>query len=326
MNSTEIHKYLISKSRNIYQEADLFHQNRRPIESYLDLLACPTNGNDQLIISESKLVTKQGLEYNIKDDVVDFRYTNTKQNLIDLEWKRLNQFLINYQRYLTPYTLINSLPIYSYIAEKTGLNKLKDARIIDVGGGTGQIFGTFFYHQESLEYFLLDPNLRLLHDQFLRLYPKLASFPIGHLLSYAENLPFKSSIADLVMSISSIDHFKDYKLFISESRRVLKDGGLILIASHLDVDSKTVFNGNPSELLKEFEGRSFSQKVYNRLALKYEYLSRKYHNKKRGTVEDDHTHSFENTLTIEAELQNQGFVVLQSEIFNRNFFVFAKKV
>ena len=236
IKTTELHQYLISKSRNVYQEAELFHQNRRPIESYTHLLACPTDSQQGVEYKNSKVITETGSTYACRDNVIDFRSQNTSLNAMDLEWQRLNQFLVNYQRFLTPYTLINALPIYSYIAEKTGLNKLQNARVIDVGAGTGQIFGTFFYHQESLEYFLLDPNLRLLHDQFLRLYPKLSSYPIGHLLCFAENLPFKNEIADLVMSISSIDHFKDYKKSIFKTQVTNYDRFIIeIIYINLDI-------------------------------------------------------------------------------------------
>ena len=53
-------------------------------------------------------------------------------------------------------------------------NPLKNIKVLDVGGGTGHTHCSFFQFPEEIEYYLLDPNLRLLHDQFLRLYPKLS--------------------------------------------------------------------------------------------------------------------------------------------------------
>jgi len=329
MNAQEIHSYLISKHRNIYQEAQLFNQNRRPITEYVNFLAHPLSPDIELNLKDNTLVASNKDEFSINNNVIDFRKVNSslQNSSTQKQWEELNSFLINYQQYLTPYVLLNSLPIYSYIAEKTGLNKLKNAKVVDVGAGTGQIFGTFFYHQESLEYFLLDPNLRLLHDHFLRLYPKLASYPIGHILCYAENLPFKAEFADLVMSFSSIDHFKDYKQFMSEAHRILKPGGHILIASHLDIQTvKDKVITTPTELLESKNTKTFKEKVLNRLALKSEYYARKYHNKKRGAVKDDHMHHFEDTAILEKALAEAGFQVEQAEVFNMNFYIKAKKI
>jgi ubiquinone/menaquinone biosynthesis C-methylase UbiE len=37
-----------------------------------------------------------------------------------------------------------------------------------------------------------------------------------------------------VTSISAIDHYSDYKKFMSEAHRILKPGGIIIIWSHVD--------------------------------------------------------------------------------------------
>lgn len=327
MDPKEIHNYMISQHRNIYQEAQLFEQNRKIIDSYLENLVHPFHTNLTFKLDDDKLVAENSDTFSVKNNVIDFRAIKVDDTKLHDQWAELNDTLVNYQKFLTPYVLLNSLPIYSYIGEKTGLNQIKNAKVIDVGAGTGQIFGTFFFNQESIEYYLVDPNLRLLHDQFLRLYPKLAHFPLAHILCYAENLPFKSGFADLVMSISSIDHFKDYKKFMVEAHRVLKTGGSILIASHLDsLTSKPPQIKVPKELTKDGSERSFTDKVYNRLVLKFEHYAKKYHNKKRGKVVDDHMHHFDDTKVLENSLKENGFIVEQAEVFNRNFFIKAKKI
>ncbi len=327
MNSIEIHDYLMSQHRNVYQEAQLFEQNRKEVSSYLNALAHPLHPEISFRIQGDKLVSENSDTFFIKNNVIDFRTTNADNSELHTQWKELNNTLVNYQKFLTPYVLLNSLAIYNYIGEKTGLNTLKNSTVVDVGAGTGQIYGTFFFNQESVNYFLVDPNLRLLHDQFLRLYPKLAHYPISHILCYAENLPFKSEFADLVMSISSIDHFKDYKKFMLESNRILKSGGYILIASHLDsLIGKPSLPKTPAELHIDTQPRSFVTKIYNRLGLKFEYYAKKYHNKKRGKIEDDHMHHFEDTKVLEAALKETGFVVELAEVFNHNFFIKARKI
>ena len=305
----------------------MFEQNRKEVKSYLNALVHPFHPEISFKIQGDRLVSENSDTFLIKNNVIDFRTSNADSSELHTQWRELNDTLINYQKFLTPYVLLNSLAIYNYIGEKTGLNNLKNATVVDVGAGTGQIYGTFFFNQESIDYFLVDPNLRLLHDQFLRLYPKLSHYPISHILCYAENLPFKSEFADLVMSISSIDHFKDYKKFIFESYRILKPGGYILIASHLDsLNEKPLSPKIPAELNSDIQPRSFAAKIYNRLSLKFEYYSRKYHNKKRGNIEDDHMHHFEDTKPLEAALKETGFEVEQAEVFNHNFFIKARKL
>lgn len=325
VNPSEIHRYLSGQHRNIYTEAQLFAQNRREVKSYLDILAHPEIKDEVLEIKGDNLASRNGDSFTIKDNVADFRFKRTDDSEQKEKWADLNKILLNYQQYLTPYVLLNSLPMYNYIGERTGLNKLQNANVVDVGAGTGQIYGTFFFHQESINYFLVDPNLRLIHDQFFRLYPKLVHYPMAHILAYAENLPFKSASVDLVLSISSIDHFVDYKQFMKDAHRILKSGGQILISSHIDA----VNNGKrstPKELVKGNTVRSVGQKVFNRIAVKSEYYARKYHNKKRGIVTDDHMHHFETTAPIETALTEAGFRVELAEVFSRHFFVKAQKI
>jgi ubiquinone/menaquinone biosynthesis C-methylase UbiE len=327
MDPIEIHNYMMSQHRNIYQEAQLFEQNRKSIDSYLENLVHPFDSSLSFKHIDDKLVAGNSDSFSVKNNVIDFRTLKADNSELHDQWSELNDTLVNYQKFLTPYVLLNSLPIYNYIGEKTGLNLIRNAKVIDIGAGTGQIYGTFFFNQESIDYYLVDPNLRLLHDQFLRLYPKLAHYPLAHILCFAENLPFRSDFADLVMSISSIDHFKDYKKFMAEAHRVLKTGGFILIASHLDsLTAKPAHVKIPSELNKDNSKRSFTTKVYNRLVLKFEHYAKKYHNKKRGKVGDDHMHHFEDTNILEKSLKEAGFEIEQAEVFNHNFFIKARKV
>ncbi len=259
----------------------MFSQNRRPVSEFTHLL----NNTD----------------YQIIDGVVDF----ISNESVESHWEKQNEKFLNYDRSLTPFTFLNSIPIDRYIAEKSGLHKLKDAVVLDVGGGTGHFRCSFFMYPEEISYYLLDPNIRLLHDQFIRMYPALLDLPIGHIRCFAEKLPFKDSMADLIVSSSAIDHYVDYKKFIAESIRCLKPGGKILISSHLK------------------NATSASSSIFNGFT---ENLSRLIFRLRSRVAINDHVHEFESIDSICSALEEAGFEILQQETFKQYFFIVGKKV
>jgi len=283
MDKANIFLELIDNKRNIYENATLFDQNRLDPKEYMHLL-------------------KDGLDYSIKNKILAYLENNTGDDF----WKDQNQKFLNYHKSLTPFTFFNSIPIDYYIAEKTDLHSIKDKTVIDVGGGTGHFLTSFFRQPETLLYFLVDPNVRLLHDQFIRMYPQLLDLKMGHILALGENLPFVDEVADLVVSSSSIDHMANYKEFLVESHRVLKVGGKLLISSHLKHAS-----------LKR--GRSI--KIENVL----ESGARFFHRLKNKVSMNDHVLEFEDTKTLENEIKGAGFNIDQSEIFKSYFFIVASK-
>jgi SAM-dependent methyltransferase len=69
----------------------------------------------------------------------------------------------------------------------------------------------------------------------------------------ATSLPFADSFADRVIALESAQHFKSFLKFIQESHRVLKKGGLIVIAIPV-VTSKSFWN-----VLQEYDIRFFKK-------------------------------------------------------------------
>lgn len=294
----------IDRERNIYELAELFAQNRRNVNEYLDILKDPES-NDPLLFSERELIGKR--KYSIDDNVVNF--TNAETN--SKEWQKLNEQFMNYHKSLSVYTLVNSMPINNYVAINSEIGLLKNVKVLDVGGGTGHSFATFFQFPETIEYYLLDPNLRLLHDQFIRLFPKLSYLKMGHILGNAENLPIKDSTFDVVTNISAIDHLDDYKKFISEAFRVLKPGGKFLVTSHLDVPPS-------QEDMTKTKTKLFSSSFWERLS-RYVYY------RKHAVGSDDHTLHLEDEKPIESALLEAGFKIKKQEVFKRYFYFVAER-
>lgn len=295
---------LIDKERNIYELADLHSQNRKNVEEYLDILQDPNTGKP-LTVEGDKL--KGEKSYSTEDNIADF----TSNDRTSEEWKRLNAQFLNYHKSLSVYTMLNAAPIINYVSFQSEIGTLTNAKVLDVGGGTGHVYCSFFQQPETIEYYLLDPNLRLLHDQFFRLYPKLSYLKMGHILANAEYLPIKDNSFDVVLNLSAIDHFDDYKKFIREAYRVLKPGGKFLVSSHLDIpESKEDSTSTRSKI--------FSHSFFER-------LSRYLYYKKHAVGGDDHTLHLEDEKPIEKALLEAGFKIEKQEVFKRYFYFVARK-
>lgn len=296
---------LIDKERNIYELAELYHQNRCPVETFMDILQDPKTGAEMKLVDNKLLGEK---EYLIKDNVVYFK---TDINISN-DWKKQNTQFLNYHRSLSVYTMLNSTPIISYLAYKSGFGNVKNKRVLDIGGGTGHTLTSFFQYPETIDYYLLDPNLRLLHDQFIRIYPKLVFLKMKHLIAQGEYLPFKNNSFDLLLSISAIDHMEDYKKFILESYRVLSPGGKLLISSHLDVKAAKMDR-------TKSRSKIFSSSFWERVA-RYLYY------RKHSVGNDDHTLHLENEMPIKNAMELAGFKIVGQEIFKRYFYLVGVKL
>ena len=293
--------------KNVYEPAELYEQNRREVKDYIENLRYPGFPDDELQISGESVGNEHGTA-EIQNDVVDFTHQHDNTGLE--KWNKLNKQFLNHHKSLTIYEIINGLAGNNYLSIVSGMGDLQNKVVVDVGAGTGHVYASFFRHPETIQYYLLDPNLRLLHDFFLRMYPSLALNKLAHILSYAEQLPLRSGFADVVMSLAAIDHYKDYEKFIYEAYRVLKADGILFISSHLDMPAKRqVVNVNGSGKLVRF----------------LERLTRHLYVRQNKVGHDDHTFHFENTEPIVKCMNNVGFKIIDNVVFDANFYIKAIK-
>jgi|GEM_PF-1151958 len=68
----------------------------------------------------------------------------------------------------------------------------------------------------------------------------------------AQQIPLPDNSVDAIVSFETIEHLDDYKLFVAEIRRVLRDDGIVIIST----PNATVFPGNDFHT-KEFEIEEF---------------------------------------------------------------------
>jgi len=305
----EIFFPLIDKERNIYECSELYSQNRKEVSEYYTNLINPDYPDDKLDFTANCLTgvnSKKTIKIN--DNVVSFIDEPDKTNK---EWERLNTQFMNYHKSLSVYTMVNSMPLINYIALKSKVGLVKNKTVVDVGGRTGHTQCSFFQNPETIEYYLVYPNLRLMHDQFIRMFPKLTYLKMGHILAYAEKLPFVNDFADIVLSLAAVDHYKDYDLFIKDSWRILKKGGMLFVSSHLDIPP-------PKEDQTKIKNKLFSFSFFER-------LSRYIYYKKYKVGSDYHTFHFKDTSLLEESIVKAGFKIEETHVFKKNFYIIAYK-
>lgn len=94
------------------------------------------------------------------------------------------------------------------------------ARALEVGCGTGYWLGAL---SPTLGAFGLDPSPEMLRLARLRA-------PIADLVqARAENLPFAPGSFQLVFCVNALHHFPDPRRFPTDSRRILRSGGHLLV-------------------------------------------------------------------------------------------------
>jgi ubiquinone/menaquinone biosynthesis C-methylase UbiE len=101
-------------------------------------------------------------------------------------------------------------------------------RVLEIGAGSG--LNLRFYGGEVQHLYALDPSARLL--QMARKKRPAAAFPVKYLEASAEEVPLDSRSIDTVVSTWTLCSVPDAARALSEARRVLKPGGLLLFTEH----------------------------------------------------------------------------------------------
>jgi len=103
-------------------------------------------------------------------------------------------------------------------------------RILDIGSGTGFVLETLANYLGAHDTFILSDISPGMLEKAKR---KFATYAIPHIefvLTDAEHLPFAKEYFDVVTMNSVLHHIPDTPKFLQEVKRVLKPGGLCIIA------------------------------------------------------------------------------------------------
>jgi len=111
-----------------------------------------------------------------------------------------------------------------------------NAKVLDVGAGTGMLCEFGYTCREDLDYVAIDPAEGMM--KYARSYVETHK-------ATAEALPFDDNSFDAAMMGESLHHFRDVDEALSECARVLKNGGQLFIYD-FNVDTfmgKTICRG-----------------------------------------------------------------------------------
>lgn len=101
----------------------------------------------------------------------------------------------------------------------------KDAKVLDVGCGTGKFAYRLWSVTKGVEIHGIDISNEMIERAKAKVNDETIDFKVGDV----EELPYESKTFDIVTCSNSFHHYPNQKKAISEMRRVLKDDGKLLI-------------------------------------------------------------------------------------------------
>lgn len=124
-------------------------------------------------------------------------------------------------------------------AKKLAKNKV----VLDIACGSG--YGSNLLSHEAKKVYGVDVSAKAV--KYAK--NKFSNTNIEFLVGDAENIPLHDNSVDLVITFETIEHIKNYRKFMAEMKRVLKDDGLAIISTPND----TEFSEGNHFHLHEFE-------------------------------------------------------------------------
>lgn len=132
---------------------------------------------------------------------------------------------------------------------------IKNKRVLDIACGEG--YGSFLLSEMSATVTGIDINSKTIENAKLKYRKNNLTYLVGN----AENIPAQHAEFDVVVSFETLEHIYKHDKMLSELKRVLKPGGLLIIST----PDKLIYNDNANHKnpfhLKELYREEFEQLI-----------------------------------------------------------------
>lgn len=142
------------------------------------------------------------------------------------------------------------------VQEEATLNMLapyKEARILDVGGGHGQLTGALIEQNYSVTVLGSAEICKARIQRYVN--SKKCAFKVGDIL----NLPFEDRDFDVVISYRLLSHVEQWKKFLSELTRVASKS---VIVDYPEIRSFNALTPYLFDIKKDIEGNTRTYKIF----------------------------------------------------------------
>lgn len=141
---------------------------------------------------------------------------------------------------------LTKLEIVKEELKKQKIELGSDKKLLDIGCGTG--ISTRFWEYSGIDKTGIDPAEKLIEIA------QKKDLNGQYFVEYAENIPFEDSFFDIIVSITSLQNFTDFKKSIEEIKRVAKKHiVLTFLKKAIQKDNITKTIKDNLEVLKELE-------------------------------------------------------------------------
>jgi SAM-dependent methyltransferase len=142
---------------------------------------------------------------------------------------------------------------------------VEDAVVIDVGCGFGfALIVHALLGARSVHGIEVYPGMVSTVEAYLPLLPPEVSSRMTIAQASAASMPFEDRSADIVLSIEAISHYLDVDAFIDESWRVLRPGGVVIIADGNNATNPKL-RARAEDLWEAFESGPEGREVHGHL-------------------------------------------------------------
>lgn len=282
--------------------------NARPVEKYLEYLACPD--------CKSNISLNQKLELTCSACNRTFELRGNfpillpRSLLKPADWQKWKDMDNKYQEFYRGWSKEKHLalrPTYDAFYDWCGVRDIQNVSLLDVGGGNGTSRVMYWKYPEKINYFNVDPQINFLHPFHLDLYPKMKESDFPYIIGIGENLPLKSNTFDICITTAAVDHWNSPVDVFHEIFRCLKPNKnlYIMVSKHIDLTKTKSVIACICEYYRRYGifalGKEISQRMFRR---------RDAHVHHFRSIEEltELLHMFKITRTKEAKEGNQLYV------------------